>query len=472
MHPTVALMLWLVMLLALLRFDPGRESEISRALWVPVFWFFISQSRLPSQWLGTNVGTYASALEEGNPYDRVILFGLILLSVVILLKRSFQWGEFFSRNFFLTAFLLFGLVSFLWSDFPSIALKRWIRDLGNYLAILVVLTDPHPLQALRTFSRRLYFVLIPLSILMIKYYTVKAINYDFWTGLPEYVGAATSKNTLGATCLLSGIFFFWDTAARWSEKRQTQAKRIIAINIAFIMMSLYVLRMSNSATSKACLFLGWAVILACHFWKQRPATIKALIPVFLCSYVILAYGFGLNDFVARSLGRDPSLTGRTNIWQIVLSVDFNRLLGTGYETFWLGDRLYQIWGMAGGVTQAHNGYLEIYLNFGIVGIFILAGILISGYRTICRGFTQLSILSPLVLAAWTLALFYNITEAAFKPPFMCLTFLVGTIVIPERRKELQRLVHSRVLPRVDKARMAPKWAEVNRLRAVRKSDHD
>jgi O-antigen ligase len=230
--------------------------------------------------------------------------------------------------------------------------------------------------------------------------------------------------------------------------------------------------MSNSATSKACLFLGWGVILAYHFWKQRPATIKTLIPVFLCSYVILAYGFGLNDFVARSLGRDPSLTGRTIIWQTLLQVDFNRLLGTGYETFWLGDRLYQVWGMAGVVTQAHNGYLETYLNLGIVGLFILAGILISGYRTICRNVTQLSILSPLVLALWTLALFYNITEAAFKAAFMCLTFLVGSMVIPERRQEPQRPVHSRVPPRVDRTRMVPKWVGVNRLRTEGKSDHD
>jgi len=473
MHPSVALLLWAVLLFALFRLDPAREAEISWALWVPLCWFFISQTRLPSQWLGRTTGSLATAFEEGNAFDRPILFGLILLSVLILGSRSFRWREFFSLNSALTAFLILGLASCLWSDYTSIALKRWIRDLGNYFAILVVLSDPQPLQAVRTFFRRLFFIVIPLSLLMIKYFTYNAIHYDFWTGLPEYVGAATSKNTLGAACMFSGILFFWDTVVRWPERGESRTKQIILLNIIFFVMSFYVLRLSNSATSLACLILGCAVILAYQFWRQRPAFIKTLIPVSLGSYVILAYGFGLNDFVARIFGRDPSLTGRTNVWKAVLSVNTNWLLGTGYESFWLGDRMYQVWGLAGLVTEAHNGYLEIYLTFGIVGLFVLAAILISSYRTICRSFTQ-SALAPLVLAFWTLALFYNITEAAFKAPFMCLTFLVGAIIVPERGVAPQRPVPFRTLRRVDKPRMVPKWAGVNRLsqKGRLKPNHD
>jgi O-antigen ligase len=473
MSANVALLLWVVLLFLLLRFDPGRVSESSWTLWLPVFWFFIIQTRLPSQWLGRTTGTVATAFAEGNSFDRPILFGMIFFALVILVSRSFRWGEFFSQNLFLTVFLLFGLVSFLWSDFPAIALKRWFRDLGNYFTLLVVLSDPNPLQAVRTFLRRLYFVLIPLSVLMIRYYTYDAIHYDAWTGLPEYVGAATSKNTLGATCMLSGIFFFWDTITRWAERRETRTKRIILLNVVFFMMSFYLLRLSNSATSLACLFLGCGVILAYHVWRQRPAFIKTLIPVFLFSYVILAYGFGLNDFVARTLGRDPSLTGRTQIWKSLLIFDTHWVLGTGYDTFWLGERLYQVWSLVGFITQAHNGYLEFYLTFGIVGIFILVGILITSYRTICSSLTE-SPLASLVLAFWTLALFYNITEAAFKPAFMCLTFFIGALVIPARHEEPQRRFPLRVLPRAARPPLAPKWSGVSRLRQQGrlKTDHD
>ena len=87
------------------------------------------------------------------------------------MSRSFNWGSFFSRNLALMAFLSFALVSVCWSDFPFVALKRWFRDLGSYLVILVVLSDPRPLEAVRTVLRRLSYLLIPLSILLNKYYS-------------------------------------------------------------------------------------------------------------------------------------------------------------------------------------------------------------------------------------------------------------------------------------------------------------
>ena len=207
MPPSLALFLWLILLLALLRLDPSKQRKTSLALWVPVAWMFTVGSRLPSQWLGGGIGSAAENLEEGNPLDRSIYFVLILLAVGILMSRSFQWGVFFKRNLALMSLLSFALLSVCWSDFPFVAFKRWFRDLGNYLMILVVLSDPLPLEAVRTLLRRLCYLLVPLSILLIKYYSYLAIHYSYWTGEKEYVGVTTSKNMLGVMCLISGLFF-------------------------------------------------------------------------------------------------------------------------------------------------------------------------------------------------------------------------------------------------------------------------
>lgn len=56
MPPTIALFIWLVLLLALLRFDPAKDPEISAAIWVPVIWIFFLATRLPSQWWGAASG--------------------------------------------------------------------------------------------------------------------------------------------------------------------------------------------------------------------------------------------------------------------------------------------------------------------------------------------------------------------------------------------------------------------------------
>jgi exopolysaccharide production protein ExoQ len=467
MPPDVALLLWLVLVLALFYFDPAKVPGTSAALWVPVVWMFIIASRLPSQWLGVRIGVQAQsapqALEDGNSLDRTVYSVLIVLAIGILMSRSFKWGAFFARNRALTLLLLFSLVSAFWSDFPLVASKRWFRDLGNYLMVVVVLSDPLPLEAVRTFLRRLHYMVIPLSVVLVRYFPQIGKQYSPWTGLPEFIGVATSKNTLGVICMMSGIFFFWDTLTRWSERKKSRTKQILVLNVALIAMTVWLLYMSDSATSRVCLLLGCLIILIAHSnWGRRhPSSVKTLMPGCFLVYLILAFVFGLNGSLVSGVGRDSSFTGRTNIWQAVLSTNTNPLVGTGYESFWLGPRLDHVWAMAGPINEAHNGYLDVYLNLGYIGLFLVGGLLIVSYRRICRDLTHVSSLASLSAAFLTIALFYNVTEASFKPAFMCLTFLLGTVIVPGRpllgasRNESSR-----------SSAGAPESAEIHSLMAV------
>ena len=431
MPPFLALLLWLLMLLALLRFDPAKDKRTSAALWIPLTWLFILGTRLPSQWIGSQGSINAQALEEGNPLDRTIFFGLIVLCIGVLLARSFNWGAFIGRNIFLVAFIAFALLSVAWSDFPLVAAKRWVRDLGSYLVILVVLTDPQPAEAVRTLLRRLCYLLIPLSVLLIKYFPETAKSYDPWSGVAQFVGATTSKNMLGVACLLGGIYLVWDTASRWSARKDPRNKKVLLLNAAFFAMLLWLLNLSNSATSKVCLALGSMVVLVARSdWAKRHSTVlKVAIPSAFCLYLILAFGLDLNGQFASQVGRDPTLTDRTLIWNAVLSQHTNSLIGTGYETFWLGPRLDRVWAIAGHVNEAHNGYLEIYLNLGYIGLGLLAGMLLAGYRKIGNTINSSVSLAPLNLAVWSVMLFYNITEAAFRSGLMWIAVLLATMEV-------------------------------------------
>ena len=174
MPPSLALLLWFVLILGLLWFDPAKEAKVSGALWVPLAWMFFMGSRAPSQWLGVgSAGGMAQSFEEGDPLNRAFYLLLLILSVAILVSRSFRFRNFFARNQALTLFVFYGLLSILWSDFPFPAFKKWFRDLGDYSLVLVVLSDRHPLEAVRTLLRRLGYFLIPLSVLLIKYFLKK-----------------------------------------------------------------------------------------------------------------------------------------------------------------------------------------------------------------------------------------------------------------------------------------------------------
>ncbi len=313
MPSSLALLLWFVCVVLLLRFDPARDLRTSLVLWVPLVWMFIVATRLPSQWLGGGqIETVSQALEEGNSLDRAVFVSL-------------------------------------------------------YLVILLVVSDPHPIEALRTLLRRLCFLFVPLSILLVKYFPYIGKQYEFWSGNSMFVGAATSKNMLGVACLVSGIYLFWDTLSRWPKRREGRAKPAILVNLVLFAMTLYLLNLSNSATSKVCLALGCLVVAASNLRliKRHPGILKVSIPIVLCTYMILQFGFGINGEIAGMVGRNANLTGRTDLWKLLLSMHTNAALGTGYESFWLGPRLAFVWqSFTSGINEAHNGYLEVYINLG------------------------------------------------------------------------------------------------------------
>jgi O-antigen ligase len=404
-------------------------------------WVVILGSRLPSQWLGTAGISATQVYEEGDLLDRTIYLILIMLAIHILAARSIKWGDLLAFNFALTLFLCYALLSITWSDFPFVSFKRWFRDLGNYLMILVVLADVRPLEAVQTLLRRLCYVLVPLSVVLIKYYPHIGRGYDDWTGTAYYMGATTSKNMLGVLCLVSGMFFFWDTTRRWSGRREGSAKRVIVVNIVFIGMTLWLLNLASSATSRLCLVIGCLIITAAQrrSVQTNVAGFKLMIPGALCGYLILQYGFNITDMVVQASGRDTTLTGRTELWQHLSRLGTDPLLGTGYESFWLGNRLQMLWAkFYFRPTQAHNGYLELYLNLGVVGLCLMAGFLIASYRRICKRLTTPRSFASLSLALWTILLFYNMTEAAFKSQLLWFTFLLASIAVPMPAEEPEK----------------------------------
>ena len=441
MPPTLVLGLCFVFLLGLLRFDPSKTTGVTAALWVPVMWMFIQGSRLPSQWLGGELGQASQALQEGDPFDRAVFVVLILLAIATLASRSFKWGSFFASNRALTVFLVFGLMSVCWSDFPFVAFKRWFRDLGNYLMILVALSDPRPLEAIQTLLRRVCYLLVPLSIVLIKYYPHIGRQYSYWTGANSYVGVTTGKNLLGVVCLISGLFFFWDTIARWPERKRNRTKQIILVNIALLAMTCWLLNLASSATAYVCLALGCLVITAAHWRpsKRHPEFLKVLIPASFFVYLILAFGFNLSGDMAGAVGKDPTLTDRTKIWSIVLSMHTNPIIGTGYESFWMGSRLDYFWQRGlGAINEAHNGFLEMYLNLGLIGLSLIVWFLIASYQTICKRLRPFSSLASLTLAIWITMVFYCVTEAGFRSGLMWLVFLLAGLAVPRRAESRVR----------------------------------
>src|SRR5213594_940358 len=203
----VATVVYALVILALVLLDRDRESRVSPALWIPVAWVSIGASRAVSQWFGVTpaMGSPEQYL-EGSPIDRFILTGLLAAGLIVLLARGRRTGTFLRANGPILLFFLYCAVSVLWSDYPEVAFKRWTRAAGDVVMVLVILTDTDPSAAVKRLLARTAFLLIPVSVLLIKYYPDLARGYihEFWTGTwtPYVTGVATGKNSLGYVCLV------------------------------------------------------------------------------------------------------------------------------------------------------------------------------------------------------------------------------------------------------------------------------
>jgi len=137
--------------------------------------------------------------------------------------------------------------------------------------------------------------------------------------------------------------------------------------------------------------------------------------------------------LVEAMGRDPTLTGRTHLWDQLLRMTVDPWFGTGFESFWLGERTDALWKKYWWrPNQAHNGYLETYLNLGWIGVILLGVTVVAGYRHVVAKFRQDPAIARISLAFFSMAVVYNLTEAAFKGIHVVwIVFLLAVTVIPD-----------------------------------------
>jgi exopolysaccharide production protein ExoQ len=427
---SLAVYLALALIIWLFWRDIREKPDVSGALWLPLLWLVLGCSRSVSAWLnifGLPVSG-ASSVEEGSPLDAWVYFALIIAGFCVLAKRQVRLSEVVSNNGWLIVFLLYCFISITWSDFPFVAFKRWLKILGHPIMALIVLTEPDPKEALIRLMKRCAYIVVPVSILFIKYYPELGRGFSPWGGGVN-TGIATDKNALGGDCLILGYFFFWYLLQTWRNERSRWRRNELWLIAGFSIGIWWLFTQAHSATSSISLIVGILVLLFVGIRRINKNFIGTYMLAALVLLVAAEMMFGLSGHMSENLGRGSELSGRTGLWTTLLGLQTNPILGTGFESFWLGKRLEQLEGIFYFVpNEAHNGYLETYLTLGIIGLFLMIGLFIATFRKIrlelFRDFEwgryRLGFLAALIL--------YNWTEAAFKTlsPLWFVFYLIAT----------------------------------------------
>jgi exopolysaccharide production protein ExoQ len=435
MPPALAALTFWAFILLLIRRDIRKNPDVSAAVWIPITWALIIGSRSISEWIGgvDSVAAGGGAYLDGSPLDRNIYFLLIALGVAVLVKRSASPVTFFAGNIWLSLFLLYALISVGWSEFPLTAFKRWVKVTGHVIMALVVFTERDPAGAWRAVFRRSAYILIPLSVLFIKYYPHLGRYFSFWTGSAANTGVTTDKNMLGAVCLTSGLFFLVFLFVRSDGNTPTSRVDRYAPIIMLVMIG-WLLWLANSKTSLVATILGSIVVLATQHGALRRRFSVALL-VACCIGITAEMAFNIGDVIITGLGRDTTLTGRTELWETLGEIETNAIIGTGFESFWVGERLDFLWSKYWWrPNQAHNGWYETYLTLGIIGLALQAAIVLACYfkarkqmlihepRTVEYAMAQFKLAFVVALVA------FNTTDATFKAThFLFFVFFMASL---------------------------------------------
>ncbi len=414
----------------------AKKHDVSSALWLPFVWACIIGSQPVSFWLGT-----ASGDGEDTILDKGLFLFLIVAGFLVVSRRRPDWSRMISRNQWLVIFFAYLGVSVLWSDDPFVAFKRWIKDVGNIVMVLVILSERDPIVAIRVFLSRCVYLLIPLSVVVVKYYPWISRAYDRWTSKVVIHGISNNKNTFGMTLFVCALSLFW----MWLEHRKDPVRRrdkiTMGVYAVLMLMTAWLLVQARSSTALVCSVMGVVIVWSLKFPAVRSRVSRlGAYAAGACATVLVLQMSGLWDTLIKAfasmVGRDPSFHGRTAIWQSLLKEDINPLLGTGYYSFWSHERAQRLSEKYFyTLNEAHNGYLETYLNSGVLGLLLLLLVLLFAARWVKREVVAGAPFGAFRLAIFVAALFYAMSEAIFnRLTLMWFILLLTLIEYPRRVK--------------------------------------
>ena len=434
----LALPICLAFIFIALRQDMRECREVSHALWIPLVWLAEIASRPLILWVNPNLPSYRSTdlvqsdYLQGSPLERVFLIVLLCVGVIVLLKRRDRFALRFADNRYLFFYYAYILLSCGWSDYQGASVRKWIRGAVNIVMVLIVLTEDRHEEAIEHILRRCAFVLMPLSVVLIKYYSYIGTGYSL-DGSRMWTGVTTQKNSLGILCAIIGTFFVWRLLKRWPK--------LELYDVVLFILTLYLLRGASSITSDVVFIMGTIIVIMGRLYranvkKLRNAFVITLIfaVIFQASFIAFFNDSLVSQFFSIS-GRNASFTGRIPLWRDILKIG-NRspIFGSGYGTFWIRN-LEQIWSRYRfHPTNGHNGYIDVYLDYGLAGLLLLLMLIIHAYKNILGKFSSDIGINLLLLAFLTMILVHNISESTLAIQTNLLWFLLvlSSVVVTKR----------------------------------------
>jgi O-antigen ligase len=401
------------------------QKKRNFSLWIPFLWYASVSTRGLSPWF-TPTGFDSSEFDyaAGSPMDRNFYLILIVIGVLILVRKRIQWGQIVRANHWFFLLFIYLLVSIFWSDFPAVAFKRWIKMIGSIVMALIVLTELPSVDSISKVLRRCFLLHIPIDIILVKYFREIGVDWDY-LGSEMWVGLTRHKNTLGQVGMTAATFFTWDMFRKYKFGIYG-----LKVHILYLLMIFYLSTGpggSRSATSIGVLAVGLCTMVGLQLGpkKNRVELNRYLVKgVFVLLLVLLIINLGMSAInqtktvsgtILEMTGKDETLTGRTDLWKDILTIASRHpIRGVGYGSFWIGDKANDLWERhLWRPQEGHNGYIDVFVELGMVGVILLGLLLVSTFISIKEKIIEDFDFGVLRMVFFIMIVVHNVTESSY-----------------------------------------------------------
>jgi exopolysaccharide production protein ExoQ len=327
-------------------------------------------------------------------------------------------------------------LSTTWSDYPAITVRR----AGTLTTITMwawYITARYDLKDIISIVRQAMWPVAVASL---------AIGFGA-PGLGQtpddgWLGVFQTKNELGMTMAMGIIPFFYTLLAEMFSQRPRSLT--ILFSVAGLLLCCGLLYLSQSRTAWVTGLIG---LIFCVVTKLTHKRVGAAIIIWTAIVLLLgpAVVLAMDQLgtIATMLGRDSTLTGRVDLWFTLPSYIMQRpWLGHGLGAFWVDQsaNVLEIWtAVDWAPPTAHNGWLDLLLELGVVGLSLAAIqvllLLTNGIRAVIDGQEPGA---QYLLATVFALLIHNLTESGLVRPGVswCL-FFIATAALTKIARERQ-----------------------------------
>ena len=339
------------------------ESGLSEP--VPSLWERVICGVIIAMLTGALIGPVFSPLQEETPVLRLLWLPVYAATFGMILFRIDRMWRAWPAMIALVLLVGLTFASKYWSIDYVVTTRRVIALAMSSLFALylgAVFRGPHLPRLLMHTA----LVMAVGSLVMVFAVPSIGVHQDDNAGL--WRGLWYQKNQMGAVMVIGA------TAAAACLASPDPRRLLPALTLG--LSGLLVLA-TQSKTSLLCLMVGLALVGG--FWALRRGGAAFSVVAVWGAVVLAGAGVWLWEShsvaLLEALGKDPSLTGRTDIWHSLMDKVADRpWTGYGYGAFWGRESVPADWvrkETGWGVPSAHNGWIDLLVQLGWPGAILV-----------------------------------------------------------------------------------------------------